>query len=123
MAVKLPHLDCEMEIDQHGLRNPKDTEEIPVIRINLVVVPGLGFDKHGNRLGRGGGYYDRFFDHNRFHGTKCGLGFEEQLVDEIPMLEHDIVLDMLVTDKTVRRFDISGDQTEKNYQDTGAKDG
>jgi 5-formyltetrahydrofolate cyclo-ligase len=123
VPVRLLSLDCEMETDRYGLRHPLGTEEMDVAIIDLVVAPGLGFDIRGNRLGRGGGYYDRFFTLDGFRAVKCGLSFEEQLVDEIPMFEHDISLDMLVTDKTVRRFDISGDHRDKNYQDTGAKDG
>ena len=70
----------------------------------MVIVPGLGFDKDGNRLGRGRGFYDRFLAHPEFKGVACGLAFEEQFVSEIPVGPLDRHVDMLVTDKKVRRF-------------------
>jgi len=97
-------LNCPMEISRYGLRNPSGTELVDVARIDMVVVPGLGFDEYGDRLGRGAGFYDRFLASHDFKGIRCGLAFEDQLADSIPVDEHDMRLDMLVTDQQVRRF-------------------
>ena len=102
--VKITALDCPMQQDRYGLRFPIDTTSTPPSAIDLVVVPGLGFDERGNRLGRGGGHYDRFLGNGDFRGTVCGFGFEEQLVKSIPKYDHDVLLDLLVTDHVVRRF-------------------
>ncbi len=77
---------------------------MPVADIELVVVPGLAFDEHGNRLGRGRGFYDRFLTHPDFRGTSCGLALEDQVVDSIPVGPSDARVDMLVTDVKVHRF-------------------
>ena len=60
--------------------------------LDLVLVPGLGFDRKGGRLGRGFGYFDRFLLEAR-KAYKIGLAFECQIVDEIPRGVHDIVMD------------------------------
>lgn len=66
----------------------------------VVIVPGMAFDKHGNRLGRGKGYYDRLLAQVRQQSTPLltiGIGFEEQLLPHIPVESHDQVLDYIVT--------------------------
>jgi 5-formyltetrahydrofolate cyclo-ligase len=87
-----------------GIREPADGVPIPVADIDLIIVPGLGFDPFGNRLGRGRGFFDRFLAHKDFCGISCGLAFEAQFVDQVPSGPHDIPVDMLVTDQHVRRF-------------------
>jgi len=104
VPVTMTDFNCPMTQDRHGLRHPADGQPIPLSDIDLVVVPGLGFDHLGNRIGRGGGFYDRFLSHNGFRGTACGLAFEEQIVERVPVHDHDVPLDLLVTDTGVRRF-------------------
>ena len=77
---------------------------MPIEDIDFVVTPGLGFDRKGNRLGRGGGYFDRFFSNDTLRAVKCGICFSEQIVDEVPMDETDIPVDMLITDKEILIF-------------------
>ena len=63
-------------------------------RLDFVLVPGIAFDTSGGRLGRGKGYYDRLL---RSHGgVTCGVGADEQRVDEVPMEPHDVRLDRVV---------------------------
>ena len=56
--------------------------------IDVIIVPAVAFDKEGNRLGRGGGYYDRFLK-KQTHATIIGVGYDFQLVDEVPVRKHD----------------------------------
>jgi 5-formyltetrahydrofolate cyclo-ligase len=77
---------------------------IPTDLIDLVIVPGLGFTETGYRIGRGMGFYDRFLAQSEFIGVSCGLAFEEQIVPNLPVLDHDIPLSMLTTDRGIRRF-------------------
>ncbi len=84
-----------------GLRNPIGGAPIPFEEIDLVVSPGLGYDRSGNRLGRGGAFYDRFFANNALTASRCGLSFIEQVVDSIPVAENDKPVDFLVTDEGV----------------------
>jgi len=102
--VVIDTLNCPMEITRYGLRNPTSTETRPYSEIDLIVTPGLGFDDRGNRIGRGGGFYDRFLGEETLHATRCGFGFEDQVIEKLPMDEHDKSMHMLVTDESVRRF-------------------
>jgi 5-formyltetrahydrofolate cyclo-ligase len=63
--------------------------------IDLVVVPGVAFDRNGNRLGRGKGYYDRLLP--LINAPKIGICFPFQLVDMIPTEAHDIRMDKIIT--------------------------
>jgi 5-formyltetrahydrofolate cyclo-ligase len=77
---------------------------MPVSMIDMVIVPGVGFTQTGQRIGRGMGFYDRFLAQSDFIGVSCGLAFEEQIVDNLPTLDHDMALSMLASDRGVRRF-------------------
>ena len=57
-------------------------------KIDLIIVPGVAFDAKGRRLGRGGGYYDRFIK-KQTHAVLVGVGYDFQLVDEVPAARHD----------------------------------
>lgn len=87
-----------------GVLEPIAGTPMPTNMIDLVIVPGLGFTAQGYRIGRGMGFYDRFLAQPDFMGVSCGLAFEEQIIDELPVLDHDMPLSMLVTDRGVRRF-------------------
>lgn len=86
------------------VREPIAGKPIPLDLVDLVIVPGLGFTPTGYRIGRGMGFYDRFLAQPDFSGRTCGLAFQEQLVESLPVLDHDVPLCMLVTDQGVRRF-------------------
>lgn len=104
LPLEINALDEPMHTDRIGVRTPRRRRPIPVDMIELVVVPGLGFDADGRRLGRGGGFYDRFLSRPDFHGMTCGLALEQQIVDRVPAAAHDVDLDMLVTDEQLLRF-------------------
>ena len=86
------------------VREPIAGTPMPVEFIDLVIVPGVGFTATGQRIGRGMGFYDRFLAQQEFIGVSCGLAFEEQIVPELPTLDHDMALSMLASDRGVRRF-------------------
>jgi 5-formyltetrahydrofolate cyclo-ligase len=67
----------------------------PLNRLDLALVPGVGFDAAGRRLGRGKGYYDRLLAN--MTGTRCGVAFDEQMTPRIPTEAHDITLDYIIT--------------------------
>jgi 5-formyltetrahydrofolate cyclo-ligase len=104
LPVEITSLHTDMTTTGPGVREPIAGKPFPVDMINLVVVPGLGFTPQGYRIGRGMGFYDRFLAQPTFLGLSCGLAFDEQILDSIPVLDHDIPLGMLVTDRGVRRF-------------------
>ena len=104
LPVEIQSLDTCMTTTPVGVREPDVGQPIPIEFIDLVLVPGLGFSPTGARIGRGGGFYDRFLALASFEGTTCGLAFEEQVLESLPMLPHDQRLNMLVTDTGIRRF-------------------
>ena len=104
LPVEITSLNDHMTTSGPGVREPIDGKPVPVDFIDLVVVPGLGFTEKGYRIGRGMGFYDRFLAQSEFIGISCGLAFDEQIVPELPVLDHDIPLSMLVTDRGIRRF-------------------
>ncbi len=96
--------NAEMITTGPGVREPLAGHPVPLADIDLVIVPALGFSADGHRIGRGMGFYDRFLAQPDFIGISCGLGFEEQVLPNLPTLAHDVPLAMLVTDQRVRRF-------------------
>ncbi|HEY8747918.1 MAG TPA: 5-formyltetrahydrofolate cyclo-ligase [Tepidisphaeraceae bacterium] len=104
LPVEISSLNTGMTTTGPGVREPVSGKPIPIDFIDLVVVPGLGFTASGYRIGRGMGFYDRFLAQPEFLGVSCGLAFEEQIVEQLPVLDHDIPLSMLATDRGIRRF-------------------
>lgn len=88
---------------RHGLREPSGTEEIALEAIDLLIVPALGFDRRGHRMGRGGGFYDRFLARPELRALTVGLTFERQILPELPVLSHDQAVQMIVTDNGAYR--------------------
>jgi 5-formyltetrahydrofolate cyclo-ligase len=104
IAVEINSLETGLSTSVSGLRSPAIGAPVPFEEIDLVVTPALGFDRKGNRLGRGGSYYDRFFTDEKFRASKCGFAFTEQVVDSIPVDSADVPVDFLVTDEGVVYF-------------------
>jgi len=104
LPVEIRSLTEDLMVSSMGIREPVTGIPFPISLIDLVIVPGLGFDEYGNRLGRGRGFYDRFLAHPEFAGGSCALSFEVQLAPSIPVGPLDRRVDMLVTDEKVRRF-------------------
>ncbi len=100
-AVEIHGLDEEMETDTQGLRHPIRDVPVPEEQIDLVVAPGLAFDRHGHRLGRGAGYYDRFLGQPALRAKICGFGFAFQVVPSVPTEPHDRTLDWIVTEERI----------------------
>jgi len=104
LPIEIRSLSDDLRESPLGIREPAQGLPMPLANIDLVIVPGIGFDLSGNRIGRGRGFYDRFLAHQDWHGVACGLAVEEQVVEQVPAKEHDMQVDMLVTDVQVRRF-------------------
>jgi len=105
IPVQINSLETGFSTGASGLRNPTSGLPVPFGEIDLVVTPALGFDKKGNRLGRGGSYYDRFFANTELKADRCGFAFAEQLLDSIPVAEHDEPVEILVTDEEIIYLD------------------
>ncbi len=104
IAVETDSLDDEMATGSFGIRYPARGRPWPIEDIDFIVVPALIFDRRGHRIGRGGGFYDRFLAQPGMRAIACGLAFAEQLIDHLPNHVHDKPVDMLVTDEHFLRF-------------------
>lgn len=85
--------------NEFGVKMRVPPEAAVSVQPDVVIVPGLGFSESGQRLGRGGGFYDRWLA--KFEGKKIGLCFEAQLLQKLPTEPHDVVMDLVVTEKRV----------------------
>jgi 5-formyltetrahydrofolate cyclo-ligase len=74
-----------------------------VEEVDAALVPGLGWDRSGGRIGRGAGYYDRLFADPEWRGFRCGLFFAAQEADVLPTDPWDAPLDAVVTEREVWR--------------------
>jgi 5-formyltetrahydrofolate cyclo-ligase len=81
--------------------DPVKSRIIPLEEIDVVLVPCVGFDEAGMRLGHGGGYYDRYLPRCP-HATKILVAFEAQRLDAVCAGEHDVAMDFVVTESRVR---------------------
>ena len=98
-AAVLPDGRGQLVETRHGLSEPgADAEELAIDSIALVIVPGLAFTASGARLGRGGGFYDRFLSRLSGSTTTVGLVLSCQIVDEIPVEPHDRSVEAVITD-------------------------
>lgn len=100
--VEISSLDTELQT-MKGVREPVGGRVVPLDLIDMVVIPGLAFDRRGFRVGRGRGFYDRFLAQRDFQGLRCALCFHEQLIAEVPCEPHDAPMDLIVTDQEVVR--------------------
>ncbi len=96
VACRVQDLRSEIAPGAFGIREPADRcPEIPLSRLDLILVPGVAFDWHGHRLGRGKGFYDRLLAGTR--GVKCGITFDEQMVNDVPAGPSDVRMNFILT--------------------------
>jgi 5-formyltetrahydrofolate cyclo-ligase len=88
--------ETDLEVGHFGIREPGvGCDRYASDRLDLILVPGVAFDLHGGRLGRGKGYYDQLL--GVWHGLTCGVAFEEQIIGEIPVEPHDVRMNYILT--------------------------
>lgn len=93
----LPYDKSKLHLGAFQIEEPDGNDLTPVDDIEVVVVPGIAYDRDGHRVGRGKGYYDRLL-HNT-HALKIGVAYDFQLVEEIEADPHDIDMDIVLTDQ------------------------
>lgn len=104
IPVRLTSLE-DVQIGAYDIREPIFAEErvVDIEDIDVVILPGVGFDREGGRLGYGGGYYDRFLPRLREDAKKIAVAFELQVLPHVPLEAHDMPLDALVTERGLWR--------------------
>jgi 5-formyltetrahydrofolate cyclo-ligase len=113
IAVALPRIIGPRHMEACAVTDPRNDlipghHDIPEPReglalvdpavIDVVIVPGSAFDREGGRMGYGGGFYDAFLLRLRPDARRIGIGFEAQLVERVPREEHDLCVDLVVTE-------------------------
>jgi len=98
IASQILDLEKELTKGPYGILQPKSkyVRPVPIEEIDLVIVPGVAFDKTGRRLGRGAGYYDRFLKKFPKDIPFIGLAFDFQVVEDLPTHSHDIPVQRLL---------------------------
>jgi 5-formyltetrahydrofolate cyclo-ligase len=97
----------ELSVGMYRILEPKpelrsvEAHKVDVDEIDLIIVPGVAFDREGGRTGHGKGYYDKLLEHARPDTPLVALAFECQLFDKIPMQDHDVFMDKVITEKAV----------------------
>lgn len=91
----LPYDKSRLELGSFHIEEPAGDDVIDPEQIEMIVVPAVAYDRRGNRLGRGKGFYDRLLSTTK--ATKVGVGYEFQLVDEVPVEPHDVAVDIIIT--------------------------
>ena len=76
---------------------PQTTDGLSLEELDLVIVPGVGFDAHNNRLGRGKGYYDRLLKQTAGKVYSMGLAFDFQVLPKLPLDSHDMPVDKVIS--------------------------
>lgn len=107
--LELFHLESmdELEIGMYKILEPREdlrgvaAKKIDVRDLDLILVPGVGFDAKGGRTGHGKGYYDKCLENARPETPLIAMAFECQMFDEIPMSDHDIYMDKVITEARV----------------------
>lgn len=107
--LELFHLEdmSELSVGMYKILEPKEelrllpNKRVDVQELDLVMVPGVAFDKRGARMGHGKGYYDKLLEHARRDTPLVALAFECQLFPEIPVQSHDIFMDQIITEAAV----------------------
>jgi 5-formyltetrahydrofolate cyclo-ligase len=98
--------DAGWQVNRWGIREP-DPAQWPIIDpkcFGVLAVPGLGFTTLGARLGQGGGFYDRLLSQNMPRLLAVGVGFSVQMVDEVPLEQHDVRVAQVLSGKTPARL-------------------
>lgn len=100
-AVKIEYLE-NLKKSKYGILEPDSFEnKIDKDKIDLVILPGVVFDRRGGRIGYGGGYYDKYLKDMNKDIPKIALCYEFQLIDEVPSEPHDIKADFIITENKV----------------------
>ncbi len=93
--IILPYIKEELKQGAFSILEPQGTKTANPDDMDIIIVPGVAFDKQFNRLGRGKGFYDKLLSHN--NSLKIGIGYDFQLLESIPSELHDIKMDIILT--------------------------
>lgn len=92
----LPYAEESLERGAYDIEEPQGADVVPPESLEMIVVPAVAYDRYGNRLGRGKGFYDRLLATTR--AVTVGVAYDFQLLDTlIPTEQHDVPVDIVIT--------------------------
>jgi 5-formyltetrahydrofolate cyclo-ligase len=97
--LEIENYDRDVAPGAWGIPEPGRGRTVELKDIGLIVMPGAAFDVRGNRIGYGGGFYDRLLP--LYNGRTAALAFELQIIPEVSAAVHDIPVHMIITEKRV----------------------
>ncbi len=100
-GYRLAELSGELKTGKFGIPEPNSPVFAPE-EIDLIIVPGIAFDRSGHRIGRGGGFYDRLLP--QYRAMIAGVCFDFQCLEKVPAESHDCGVDLLVTESKILKF-------------------
>ena len=99
VAIRINSLD-NMDVDNWGILEPKSMDKNKIGKdFDLILMPGLAFDRRGNRVGYGGGYYDKYLSQIKEESNKIVVAYDFQIVNNIRHENHDIKVNYIITNK------------------------
>jgi 5-formyltetrahydrofolate cyclo-ligase len=105
-AFVIRDTSASLETGAYDILEPvKSCEELDYRKLQLIIAPGLAFTRDGHRLGYGGGFYDRFMERQRGHSQRtvvCALTYNRLILDQLPVKDHDIAVDYVITESGVQ---------------------
>ena len=107
-------MGAKFSLGAFSIPEPQDADVFDASEIDLVIVPGVAFDRHGTRLGFGRGCYDGFLPRTR--AVKVGLCYDFQLADSLPADTHDVSVDYILTEKDL--FRVKGTQNGTTFEES-----
>ena len=100
----LPYDESRLALGSFHIEEPTGNDCSDVDDMEMIVVPAVAYDRRGNRVGRGKGYYDRLLATSR--ARKVGVAYDFQLVDEIDAEPHDVRVDVVITDRFMLKIKV-----------------
>ncbi|HAM38741.1 MAG: 5-formyltetrahydrofolate cyclo-ligase [Elusimicrobia bacterium RIFOXYC2_FULL_34_12] len=102
IPVKVKNLN-NLACGKYGILEPinGDSKKISIKYFDMIIVPGVVFDKNCNRIGFGKGYFDNFL--SNIEAVKIGLGYGFQVIEHIPVTDKDVPMDRVITEKQIIR--------------------
>lgn len=102
---RMARLTTELKKGRFGIQEPVEPVFAAANELDLIIVPGVAFDRAGRRIGRGGGFYDRLLP--QYRAVRAGICFDFQCLPDIPAEQHDIQMDFLVTETKILKFEMN----------------
>lgn len=101
--MKVDSLEKDLCDGPRGILEPNSErcKVVPIESIDIAIIPAVALDEKGGRIGSGQGYYDRLIPELSITTRKVALGFEEQIIPQVPLESHDKHIDIIITDKRI----------------------